>query len=64
MVDQLPGSMGEATIVFLLQPGKDPTSPVLYHPISLLVDIKLLANRLSRVITEVVHEDPSGFVSN
>lgn len=65
----LPSSMREATIVLIPKPGKDPSLPGSYRPISLLpVDIKLLAKvlalRLSTVITEVIHDDQSGFMPN
>lgn len=65
----LPGSMAEAIIVLILKPDKDPTLPGSYRPISLLTsDVKLLAkvlaNRLSTVITEVIHVDQSGFMPN
>lgn len=54
--------MREAIVVLLPKPGKDPSQPGSYWPISLLpVDIKLLAKalalRLSSVITEVIHSD-------
>lgn len=66
---QLPASMREAIVVLLPKPGKDPLYPDSYRPISLLpVDVKLLAkvlaNRLSSVITEVVHGDQTGFMPN
>lgn len=68
-IGKLPHSMKEAIIVLLPIPDKDPTSPGSYRPISLLTaDIKLLAKvkatRLSRVITDVVHDDQSGFMPN
>lgn len=63
----LPASMNEAIIVLILKPDKDPSSPGSCRPISLLpVDIKLLAkvlaNRLSLVVTEIVHDDQTGFM--
>lgn len=65
----LPPSMREAIIVLIPKPGKDPTDPGSYRPISLLpVNIKLLAKvlatRLSTVIHEVIHEDQAGFMPN
>lgn len=66
---RLPLSMREAIIVLILKPGKDPTSPGSYRRISLLMaDIKLLvkvlANRLSKIVSEVIIEDQSGFMPN
>lgn len=65
----LPPSMREAIIVLLLKPGKDSSSPGSYRPTSLLpVNVKLLAkilaNRLSSVIAEVIHSDQTGFMPN
>lgn len=65
----LPPSMNEAVISLLPKPGKDPTSPDAYRPISLLTsDIKLLtkllATRLSKYITKIIHHDQSGFIPN
>lgn len=59
---RLPQSMYEAIIVGLLKAGKDPTVAVSYRPISLLTtDLKILAKvlaiRLSKVITKLVHPD-------
>lgn len=69
LTGHLPASMREAIVVLISKPGKDPSLPGSYRPISLLpVDIKLLAkvlaNRLSSVITEVVHADQFGFMPN
>lgn len=63
----LPASMNEALIVVLLKPGKDPSSPDSYRPISLLTfDVKLLvrvlANRLAKCIQKIIHRDQSGFI--
>lgn len=44
----LPSSMGEALIVLIPKPGKDPLFPESYHPISLLqLDVKILAKILA-----------------
>lgn len=64
---QLPDSMQEAIIILLPKPGKDPLLPESYRPISLLpVDAKILAKvlatRLSRVITSLIHADQTGFI--
>lgn len=63
----LPSSMGEAVIVVILKPEMIPSICCSYRPISLLnVDAKLLAkilaNRPSTVITELVHSDQTGFM--
>lgn len=58
--------MGEAVIVVILKPGKDPSFCSLYRPISLLnakLLAKILANRPSTVITVLVHSDQTGFMS-
>lgn len=56
----LPPSMNEVVIIVLLKADKDPSNPDSYHPISLLnSDIKLLAKvlatRLSRYISKLIH---------
>lgn len=65
--NQLPDSMQEAVIIVLPKPGKDPMLPESYRPISLLpVDAKILAKvlatRLSRVISSLIHPDQTGFI--
>ena len=67
--DSLPGSMYEAVVVVILKPGKELNNPDSYRPISLLnTDLKLLtkviATRLSAVVTALVHPDQSGFIPN
>ncbi|CAJ0960101.1 unnamed protein product [Ranitomeya imitator] len=64
---RLPASMREATIVVIPKEGKDPTQPDSYRPISLLtIDVKLLAKvlamRLTSVISGLIHSDQSGFM--
>lgn len=64
---RLPDSMRQANIVVILKPGKDPLMVDSYRPISLLTaDIKILAKilaqRLIRVITDLIHGDQSGFI--
>lgn len=54
--------MGEALIVLIPKPGKDPLYPESYHPISLLqLDVKILAKilalRLNKVVLGLVHAD-------
>lgn len=47
--DTLPASMGEALIVLIPKPGKDPHLPESYRPISLLqLDVKILAKILAQ----------------
>lgn len=63
----LPKSMNEAFIVLILKPGKDPTLPESYRPISLLqLDIKILAKvlalRMNKVILSLIHPDQTGFM--
>ena len=65
----LPRSMYEAVVVVILKPGKDPEKTDSYRPISLLnTDLKILtkviAMRLSAVVTALVHPDQSGFIPN
>uniref|UniRef100_A0A803J318 Reverse transcriptase domain-containing protein n=1 Tax=Xenopus tropicalis TaxID=8364 RepID=A0A803J318_XENTR len=63
----LPPSFSEATIIVLPKPGKEPTLCASYRPISLLnteikILAKILARRLTKVITTLVHPDQSGFM--
>lgn len=65
---QLPPSMRQALITVLRKPGKDKQQCRSYHPISLInkdtkILSKILTDRLSRVILQVVHEDHAGFIS-
>ncbi|XP_066438159.1 uncharacterized protein [Eleutherodactylus coqui] len=59
--------MLQATIVVLPKPGKEPNSPANFRPISLLnTDIKIyaktLAQRILRVLPDIIHSDQMGFV--
>lgn len=59
--------MCEASVVSLLKPDKDPTSPSSYRPIAILntdykILAKVLANRLAPLVPELVHFDQNGFV--
>lgn len=68
-VGSLPTSMSEATIVLIQKEGKDQVDTSLYRPISLLgSDVKILAKvlaaRLNKCITTLVHPDQSGFIQN
>lgn len=63
----LPHSMTKANIILLLKPGKDPTDPGPYRPISLLQsDVKILGKVLvlclNMVISMIIHPDKSGFM--
>lgn len=63
----LPKTLTEASIILLLKPGKDKKECGSYRPISLLnCDIKtlskVLANRLDKVMPEVISSDQTGFM--
>uniref|UniRef100_A0A3B3HTW8 Reverse transcriptase domain-containing protein n=1 Tax=Oryzias latipes TaxID=8090 RepID=A0A3B3HTW8_ORYLA len=63
----LPPNMNSANIILLLKPGKDPTSPSSYRPISLInADLKIickaLAGRLEKVVPSLIHPDQTGFI--
>lgn len=65
----LPPSMSKAHIVLILKPGKEPVDPASYRPILLLqsnikILAKVLAVRLNKVITSVIHPDQAGFMPN
>lgn len=63
----LPDSLSEANIILILKPDKDPLDCGSYRPISLLnVDYKLLtkilAMRLNKFISSIIHPDQAGFI--
>uniref|UniRef100_A0A803JDT0 Reverse transcriptase domain-containing protein n=1 Tax=Xenopus tropicalis TaxID=8364 RepID=A0A803JDT0_XENTR len=63
----LPPEMNEARITVIPKPNKDPLTPKNYRPISLLnTDIKMLATilalRLNKVLTTIIHKDQIGFI--
>lgn len=62
-----PTSMSRVTIVLMLKLAKDPTDPNSHRPISLLQsDIKILgkvlAIKLNKVITSIIHPHQAGFM--
>lgn len=64
---KLPNSLYEANICVLLKRGKDDTDPANYRPISLVnfdqkVITKILANKLGKHISTIVHPDQTGFI--
>lgn len=64
--DYLPPSR-EAYVRLIPKAGKDVTSPASYRPISLLnLDAKkiskIVARRIGRVLPELIHPTPAGFV--
>lgn len=61
-------SWNEATIVVIHKEGKDPTDCQSYRPISLLnADVRILtailARRVNKIITQIIHPDQTGFIS-
>lgn len=63
----LPLSMTRANFILILKPNKDPLNPGSYTPISLLQnDVKILAKvlalRLNKVISSIIHSDQFGFM--
>lgn len=66
-LEALPDSMNEAIIVLVPKSGKDPLDCSSYRPISLLnvdakIFAKILANRLSQVIEDLVDINQTGFM--
>lgn len=69
LLGELPDSISEAVVVVVLVPmlGRNPEDCSSYRPISLLkVDAKILAkvlaNRLSAVLEDIIHGDQTGFI--
>ncbi len=59
---ELPATLSKALITFILVKDKDPCGCKNYRPISLIpsdtkILSKVLANRLEKVMTSLVHED-------
>lgn len=66
-LSSLPGTMYISNITVIPKKDKDPELPSSYRPISLLgVDMKILskvlANRLERVVSDIVGTDQTGFI--
>uniref|UniRef100_A0A803JSY9 Reverse transcriptase domain-containing protein n=1 Tax=Xenopus tropicalis TaxID=8364 RepID=A0A803JSY9_XENTR len=66
---QLPPSVYSALIILILKSGKNPEQCSSYRPISLMntdgkILAKILANRLIKIITAIIHPDQSGFMPN
>uniref|UniRef100_A0A3Q0RT11 Uncharacterized protein n=1 Tax=Amphilophus citrinellus TaxID=61819 RepID=A0A3Q0RT11_AMPCI len=60
-------NMNSANISLLLKPGKDPTLPSSYRPISLInVDLKIickvLSSRFRKLTPSIIHPDQMGFI--
>lgn len=65
----LPKSMYQAIISVILKPGKSGESPVDYRPISLIncdnkILTKLMSNRLSKILPDLIHKNQTGFIKN
>ncbi len=61
-------SWTEATIVVLHKDGKDPTECQSYRPVSLLnrdlsILTAILARRVNKIITQIIHPDQTGFIT-
>ncbi len=59
--------MYDANISLILKKGKDEMDPASYRPIALLnsdlkIFTKILANRLNKCITKIIHSDQTGFI--
>ena len=64
---ELPATLSKALITLVLKKEKDPCYCKNYRPISLIpldakILSKILANRLEKVMTSVVHKDQVGFI--
>jgi len=64
---EFPQSMCDANISLILKKGKEETDPSSYRPIALLnsdlkIFTKILANRLNKCITKIIHSDQTGFI--
>ena len=64
---ELPDTLSKALITLILKKDKDPCDCKIHRPISLIpldtkILSKVLANRLEKVMTSIVHEDQVGFI--
>lgn len=64
---KIPHSWGEAIIVLILKPGKDPRRADSYRPISLLnadykIFMSILAGRLVKLMPKLINSDQKGFI--
>lgn len=67
MEGKVPHSWGEATLVPILKPDKDPLKVDSYRPISLLnadykIFMSILAGRLVKLIPQLINNDQKGFI--
>lgn len=65
---KLPDSLDQALIILLLKPGKEANLCSSYRPISLLntdykILAKIIANRLSPLVPDLIAMDQTGFVT-
>lgn len=66
---KFPDTLYDGNISLLLKEGREETEPSSYRPIALLnsdlkIFTKLLANRLNKYISSIIHTDQTGFVPN
>uniref|UniRef100_A0A8K9WRI9 Reverse transcriptase domain-containing protein n=1 Tax=Oncorhynchus mykiss TaxID=8022 RepID=A0A8K9WRI9_ONCMY len=66
-INILPKSLYEATICVMLKRGRETTDPANYRPIALLnfdknIITKVLADRLNKHATTIIHPDQTGFI--
>lgn len=64
---KLPKTLYEANISLILKKGKDETDPASFRPIALQnvdrkIIVKILATRLNKHLTSIIHPDQTGFI--